>query len=200
MKKKIVTEEGHEADANGKIYYKGKPCFIWTGTSGYEHVRLYGGKIQKQVHRLVCLAFHGLPPDKKMESSVYQCHHINGNPLDNRATNLQWIDKEAHQLATSLGLDLKYWYQVTDLRNGFTYPGALHLGQVHNIVNTNQSEFNGLKLKGVLVGGQPIEKEKYTKAQIKTAGLNGQPIAGIFKLRQIVGVPHKKPLPAPLFE
>ena len=98
-------------------------------------------------------------------------------------------------MATALQQDLKQWYQITDIRNGITYKAALHLGQVHNILNTDQS-----KLKGVLVGGQKIKNEVITKAQIRTAGLTGLPLLGMFRLKLVIGQPHKQPLPAPMFE
>ena len=37
------------------------------------------------VHRLVCLAFHGLPPEGRTHT-----RHLNGQPMDNRANNLAW--------------------------------------------------------------------------------------------------------------
>ena len=192
----IATEPHHYAASNGEIYLHGEKCFQWVNTSsGYWHVRLSKGERQKQAHRLICAAFHGLPPDGKLEGSAYQCHHINGIKTDNRPTNLQWISKAAHHHATALLQDLKQWYQITDIRSGVTYPAALHLGQVHNILNTNQSMF-----KGVLVGGQQIKKEVITKEQIKTAGLTGVPLLGMFRLKLVGGQPHKQPLPAPMFE
>lgn len=38
-----------------------------------------------KVHRLVCLAFHGLPEDPGLEVC-----HVNGSRKDNRASNLRW--------------------------------------------------------------------------------------------------------------
>jgi len=37
------------------------------------------------VHRLVCLAFHGVPPPE-----LTDCAHKNHDSLDNRASNLAW--------------------------------------------------------------------------------------------------------------
>ncbi len=43
------------------------------------------GKHFRRVHRLVCMAFHGLPP-----SPTHQAAHNDGNPLNNRSDNLRW--------------------------------------------------------------------------------------------------------------
>ena len=43
-----------------------------------------GRKNSQCVHKLVLLAFVGVAPDK------HECLHINGNPADNRLSNLRW--------------------------------------------------------------------------------------------------------------
>ena len=50
--------------------------------------RREGGRVDKErVHRLVCEAYHGPPPDDKPLAL-----HRDGNPLNNRAENLYWGD------------------------------------------------------------------------------------------------------------
>ena len=44
--------------------------------------------VDRYVHRLVCQAFHGLPPTKN-----HQVDHINGCRSDNKYTNLRWLTK-----------------------------------------------------------------------------------------------------------
>jgi hypothetical protein len=53
---------------------------------GYRRVHLSdGGKFRKvRVHRLVCEAFHGSPPDG------HEVCHRDGDRLNNRADNLAW--------------------------------------------------------------------------------------------------------------
>lgn len=50
-------------------------------TTGYLQVNI---GVTRKVHRLVALAFHGLPSDTQV------VRHLNGNRLDNRAENLAW--------------------------------------------------------------------------------------------------------------
>lgn len=51
-----------------------------------------GIRVTRFVHRLVCLAFHGLP-EKGM-----QVDHIDGNPRNNREDNLRWCSaRENHR-------------------------------------------------------------------------------------------------------
>lgn len=42
-------------------------------------------RIAQRVHRLICMAFHGLPPTSKHTTS-----HLNGQNFDNRPENLKW--------------------------------------------------------------------------------------------------------------
>lgn len=98
----------YEVDANGDVWSVGHN---WRGLGrrqlrafpdqyGYLTVRLTGttGRHKVKVHRIVCLAFHGLPPTWK-----YEVRHLNGDKLDNRPSNLAWgtqldnaADRERH--------------------------------------------------------------------------------------------------------
>ena len=64
-----------------------KPLF---NKKGYASVCLMknGKRHTRRVNRLVCEAFHGLPPSTKHEAA-----HINGIRSDNRAINLTWKTK-----------------------------------------------------------------------------------------------------------
>lgn len=66
--------------------------------SGHLMVRLYqnGRAHTPRIHRLVAVAFLGDPPGPQ-----YVCCHNNGNPADNRLSNLRW-DTQAGNLADTL--------------------------------------------------------------------------------------------------
>lgn len=55
--------------------------------TGYLNVTISrkGYRKGKSVHRLVCMAYHGMPP-----STVHQVRHLDGNKLNNIPTNLKW--------------------------------------------------------------------------------------------------------------
>lgn len=67
---------------------------------GYRSITLCheNKKVTKNVHRLICLAFHGFP-----EVETMQVRHLDGNPDNNQPTNLawgtqidNWQDRRAH--------------------------------------------------------------------------------------------------------
>lgn len=72
--------------------------------TGHLRVALWatGGRTRAYLHRLVCVAFHG-PPPEGMEALVL---HADGNPQNNRPENLRWgsrienaADYKQHQQA-----------------------------------------------------------------------------------------------------
>ena len=71
--------------------------------SGYPRLNLHkdGRCEHRLLSRLVCEVFHGPPPSDRHEAA-----HCNGDPSDNRASNLRWAtptenaaDKELHGTA-----------------------------------------------------------------------------------------------------
>lgn len=76
------------AGEDGTIYAKHDDRWLvlpaWKGSAGYRVVR-HSGRLLS-VHRLVCAAFHGLPPG----DDPLVVHHGNGDKEDNRAINLEW--------------------------------------------------------------------------------------------------------------
>ena len=89
---------GYEVDDDGTVYskYTGEPMTGSLSHSGHLVVRL-NGKAYK-VHRLVARCF--VTGDSDTNTIV---HHKNGNKLDNRADNLQWVTPAEHNRLHSGG-------------------------------------------------------------------------------------------------
>jgi hypothetical protein len=64
---------------------------------GYLAVNLFPSQDVGYVHRLVIETFFGPCPDG------YECHHIDGDKLNNRLDNLEWISKLEH-IKTNMNL------------------------------------------------------------------------------------------------
>lgn len=67
--------------ANGTVLFEGRKCSMLRSTRGYHEVRI-------PLHRLVAHVFHGPPPDSR-----HVCHHKDGNPRNNNASNLCWLSQ-----------------------------------------------------------------------------------------------------------
>jgi len=109
----VSPNDDYMAGSDGMIYsrtrYKGfgrKDYVDWYPLShahtkkGYPTVSLCheNVKVTKSVHRLVCIAFHGMP-----RIASLQVRHLDGNPTNNRPKNLawgtqieNWQDRKAH--------------------------------------------------------------------------------------------------------
>lgn len=66
------------------------------------------------VHALVCETFHGPRPEGM------ECRHLNGDPSDNRAENLQWgTSSENHLDRVRHGVH--FWAKRTHCKNGHEF-------------------------------------------------------------------------------
>lgn len=109
----VAPNDDYRAGSDGKIYSRtqyagfGRKGYVdWYPLVGHETGKGYrsismchaGKKVTKNVHRLVCMAFHGMPSSPSM-----QVRHLDGNPSNNIPTNLcwgtqeeNWADRELH--------------------------------------------------------------------------------------------------------
>lgn len=100
----VSPNEDYMAGSDGQIYsrtkYSGfgrKDYVEWyplkghPSKKGYQNISMSheGKKVTKSVHRLVCMAFHGMPL-----SSSLQVRHLDGNSENNNPENLQWGTQE----------------------------------------------------------------------------------------------------------
>lgn len=67
----------------GRIFVKMWPTFGTTNSFGYKKIKI--GNSTKKVHRLVCWAFTG------KNHPTLHIDHIDGNPLNNRSSNLEYV-------------------------------------------------------------------------------------------------------------
>jgi len=83
---------------------------------GYPFVVLSRNNVQKNllIHRLVCEAFNGPPPSQK-----HEVNHKNGNRIDSRASNLEWVTRSENH---------KHAYRVLDRKP----PKSTGKGESHN--------------------------------------------------------------------
>jgi len=109
----VSPNDDYRAGSDGKIYsrtkYKGfgrKEYVDWYSLVGHNTAKGYlsvslshnNHRVTKNVHRLVCMAFHGMP-----NPPTLQTRHLDGNPGNNVPQNLRWgtqaenwIDRRAH--------------------------------------------------------------------------------------------------------
>lgn len=65
--------------SDGEVLFEGKKCTTQRDSRGYNTVRI-------ALHRLVAHAYHGPPPTPE-----HVVHHIDNNPRNNAASNLEWL-------------------------------------------------------------------------------------------------------------
>jgi hypothetical protein len=87
-----VSEDGDVRHTSRKATrpagYVLKGCVQRDGYRIYK-LTVFGFKRIYKAHRLVCEAFHGRPPNERMEVA-----HFDGNPANNHYTNLRWASRQ----------------------------------------------------------------------------------------------------------
>lgn len=160
-----VSKEGVVRNITTQIIIKGS-----ISTSGYKMVGLYLGnkkRLNKQVHRLVALAFIDNPENKP------QVNHKDSNKLNNHIDNLEWVTPKEN---------MKHHYDNGGIkRNNQTYKGKF--GSEHNrsikiiCIETNE------------IFGSMAEAERIKKlgsGSVSWSVKNNKPIKGMhFELAKI---------------
>lgn len=85
------VKPGYEVSSLGRVRSPRKVLSPYT--TNYVYVFL-GAKNRRSVHRLVCEAFHGPPPPDA------EVNHIDANPFNNRADNLEWVSRSGNRQHT----------------------------------------------------------------------------------------------------
>lgn len=85
--------EKYTVDDNGYVYNNGKRLGTYVDMYGYYKVIIKGKSFR--VHRLIAMAF--------CEGSSAQkvVHHLDENKLNNKPSNLVWMDKAEHDILSN---------------------------------------------------------------------------------------------------
>jgi hypothetical protein len=100
--KQCLRFSAYEVSSRGNIRKRNTKRMLqpWIHTKGYPYITLrkLGKRKDLAVHTLVLRAFVGKRP-----TSAHQCAHADGNPQNNRVSNLRWAtpgdnckDRDAH--------------------------------------------------------------------------------------------------------
>lgn len=86
--------DDYEASSLGRVRTKPKILKPWFNKqSGYLQIGL-GRRFKGPVHRVVCLAFHGAPPDEEKRLVA----HGDGDRLNNKSDNLRWASHRENMM------------------------------------------------------------------------------------------------------
>ena len=142
--KDVVDYEGLYKVSNlGRVWSVRKNIILYKRlrTDGYLTVRLSGDFNKKDIaiHRLVAMAFAENTHNKPC------VNHVDGNKLNNKATNLEWVTVEENNIhALNMGL-IKYKYKkvIQRSKNGEIikfYQSIKEAGKENKVYDSNISK------------------------------------------------------------
>lgn len=94
LEAKATEYDGYFVDSNGNVWsasnwrgYGIRKLNPYPNSHGYLRVKIHfdGRSKTAFVHKMVCIAFHGIKP-----TDHHEVRHLNGNPKDNNSNNLSW--------------------------------------------------------------------------------------------------------------
>jgi hypothetical protein len=140
---------GYEADNEGNIWsmqhnWRGYGPRVLTALqdkNGYLKVRLSinGKRINRKIHRLVCLAFHGQPsPEKPL------VRHLDGNKHNNSPDNLCWGSHQENEHDAVLNGE-----KASGERNGFSKLTEIKVKEIKAMLSNGVSQRKIAKQYGI---------------------------------------------------
>lgn len=178
---------GYFANQDGQIRGRqGRILKPWIAGRGYEYVSVPTSATTKQnrtVHSLVCSAFHGARPEGAVVA------HGDGNPLNNRASNLRWAtpaENAADRIAHGTGGGGKYsmpgeenpsssltWADVSFIRESDATP--LELAEQFGISRSNIYKIKRGETwnasSAEVLGGDHKPEERHTQYRLPNEGM-----------------------------
>lgn len=97
----FASQEGEIWSAPGRSHRAWKQLKSFRNKGAYDSIKVWDRRKLKDVHitvhRYVCYAFHGAPPEGKTE-----VRHLDSNSLNNHASNLCWGTRAENELDRTL--------------------------------------------------------------------------------------------------
>ncbi|HEV2294077.1 MAG TPA: HNH endonuclease signature motif containing protein [Tepidisphaeraceae bacterium] len=140
--------KGYYASEDGRIFStRGRHLRELSQNRTKAYLCVKAGDKRRYVHQLVCAAFYGPRPDG------YDCCHNNGNPRDNRASNLRWDTRKAN-VADSIEHGTHYYFAPQE-----------------QAYNRKLTEFKAVALKGDLAAGGKSQRQLAKEYGISPAAI-----------------------------
>lgn len=132
-------------------------------TRFFGHSRGYQ-TVQFQLHHLVALAFHGQPPADMVNPVV---HHIDGDPRNNLASNLEWLSQAENTRRHFKGRPRLLTPRDVDAIRLMKPSVSATLAELAKLFGVTYSCVNALRSGRTFSGKQPSNRAILTPDQIR---------------------------------